>query len=104
MFMSLLECIKKGSEDTNITEMSNMVEWKLNPFAQNTLSQDQMMELIKKQNWYLHQVHAISFINIGFLNGSFQKLTINEGGSKWKMSEEGGCDNNSHTADEADNR
>jgi len=32
-----------------------------------------MTELIKKQNRYLHKVHAISFINIGFLEGSFQQ-------------------------------
>ena len=48
IFMSLLECLKKGSEDTSLTAMSNTAEWKLIPFAQNTLLRNQMMELIKK--------------------------------------------------------
>ena len=64
IFMSVLNCLKKGRDDPRLTEMSNTAEWKLIPFAQNTLSRDQMTELIKKQNQYLHQVHAISLINM----------------------------------------
>ena len=90
IFMSLLECLKKGSDNTSLTEMSNTAEWKLIPFAQNTLSRDQATELIKKQNWYLHQAHAILFINIGSLDGSFQSGKRTEGGSKRNMNEEGG--------------
>jgi len=70
---SLLECLKKGQDDPNLTAMSNTGKWKLIPFTQNTLLRNQMTELIKKQNIYLHEVHAISFINIGSLEGSFQK-------------------------------
>ena len=76
---------KKRKGDTILTEMSNTAECKLIPFAQNTLSRNQMIELIKKQNMYLHQVHAISFINIGSLEGSFQSGKRTEGGSKRKM-------------------
>ena len=63
LFRILLECLKKGRDDLNLTAMSNTGEWKLILFAQNTLSRDQMTNLIKKQNRYLHEVHAIFFIN-----------------------------------------
>ena len=83
---SLLEWFKKGREDPNLTEMSNTGDWKLIPFAQNTLSRDQMTELIQKQNRYLHDVHAISFINIGSLEGSFrQEIGLENGGGSGKM-------------------
>ena len=69
IFRSLLECLKKARDDTNLTAMSNTGKWKLVPFTQNTLSRDQMIELIKNQNIYLQEVHAISLVNIGSLEG-----------------------------------
>jgi len=68
---SLLECLKLGSEDLCLTDMSNTGDWKLIPVAQNTISRDYITELIKKQNRYLHEVKAIYFINLGSLEGSF---------------------------------
>ena len=74
--------------------MSNTAEWKLIPFAQNTILRDQMAELLKKQNRYLHQVHAISFINIRSLEGTFSINYKDEVGNKIKAiddsAEEGG--------------
>ena len=71
--------------------MSNTAEWKLIPFAQNTISRDQMTTLIQKQNKYLHETHAISFINVGSLEGSFWNTKVEVSGKR-KMSsdEEGG--------------
>ena len=71
LFKSLLTCFAKGNEDERLTCMSNTAEWKLIPFANNTLSRDQMTALVKKQNKYLHDVHAIPFINLGSLEGKF---------------------------------
>lgn len=67
----LLKCLKLGREDPQLTDMSSTGDWKVIPFAQNTLSRDQMTELMKKQDRYLHEVRAISFINIGSLEGFF---------------------------------
>jgi len=64
LFSSLLEYLKLGREDLRLTETSNTGDWKLIPVAQNTISRDQMTEIIKKQNRYLHEVTAIYFINI----------------------------------------
>jgi len=64
-----LDCLKKGGDDENQTEISNMTDWKLIPFAQNTLSRDQMTELMQKQNQYLHEVHVVSIINVCPLKG-----------------------------------
>jgi len=75
----LPECTKSGKEDPNLTEMSSTAGWKLILFAQNTLSRDQMMELIKKQNRYLHSVRAISFINLGSLEDLFHQEIVLEG-------------------------
>ena len=74
----MLECLKLGKNDPRLTNMSNTGDWKLIPFAQNTLSCDQMTELIKKQNRYLHEVTAISFINLGSLEGSFSSVIEEE--------------------------
>ena len=71
VFQGLLERMKLGKEDPKLTEISNTEDWKLIHFAQNTLSRDQMMEPMKKQNRYLHSVREISFINLGFLEGLF---------------------------------
>jgi len=79
VFRSLLECMKLGREDPNLTEMSNTADWKLVSFAQNTLLRDQLTELIKKKHRYLHNVRAISFINLGSLEGSFHQELVREG-------------------------
>jgi len=105
---SLFECLKKGWDDPNLTAMSSTGEWKLIPFAQNTLSRDQMTELIKRQSRYLHKVHAISFINIGFLEGSFLQNEENRrGGSKRKsvaaIEETAEVSTKKSTGDERDN-
>jgi len=47
IFRSLLK--KMGKDDPRLKEMSNMGDWKLIPFTQNTLSCDQMMEIMKKK-------------------------------------------------------
>ena len=80
-FRGLLECMKLGTDDPKLTDMSNTGEWKLIPFAQNTISRDQMTDLIKKQNRYLHDVRAISFINLGSLEGSFYQESARGGGN-----------------------
>jgi len=69
---SVLERLKMGRDDPRLTEMSNTGDWKLIPFAQNTLSRDQMTEIMKKKNRYLHKVKAISLINLDSLKGSFR--------------------------------
>ena len=71
--------MRLGKEDPNLTEMSNTADWKLILFVQNTLSRDQMTELIKKLNRYLHSVRAISFINLGSFEGSFHQEIVQEG-------------------------
>jgi len=71
IFRSVLERLEMGKDDPRLTEMSNTGDWKLILFAQNTLSRDQMTEIMKKQNRYLHEVKAISFIHLGSLEGSF---------------------------------
>jgi len=38
IFRSLLEFLKKGRDDPNLTAMSNTGKWKFIPFAQNTLT------------------------------------------------------------------
>ena len=81
IFRGLLECMKLGTDNPKLTDMSNTGEWKLIPFAQNTISRDQMTDLIQKQNRYLHDVRAISFINLGSLEGSFYQETAREGGN-----------------------
>ena len=48
IFNSLLACLKKGNDDNRVDNMPNMSDWKLFPFANNTLSRDQMTALIKK--------------------------------------------------------
>ena len=63
IFTGLLAFFKKGHADETLTALSDTAEWKLTPFAHNTLSRDQMTELIQKQNQYLHGVHEISCIN-----------------------------------------
>jgi len=63
----LPECLNLGREDPQLTDLSNTGDWKLIPFAQNTLT-----ELITKQHLYLHEVKAISFINLESLEGSFR--------------------------------
>jgi len=73
IFRSVLERLKMGRDDPRLTAMSNTGDWKLIPFAQNTLSRDQMTEIIIKQNRYLHEMKAISFINLGSLEGSFRQ-------------------------------
>ena len=67
-----------------------------------------MAELIKKQNRYLHKVHAISFINIGSLEGSFRQNEENgRGGIKRKsvaaIEETGEVSNKKSTGEEWDN-
>ena len=47
LFNSLLTCFAKGNEDERLTSMSNTAEWKLIPFANNTLSRDQMTAMGK---------------------------------------------------------
>ena len=88
LFRQLLECLKKGREDPNLTDMSNTAEWKLIPFAQNTISRDQMTTLIQKQNKYLHETHAISFINVGSLEGSFWNTKVEVSGKRKMSSDE----------------
>lgn len=78
VFRKMLECLKLGRNDSRLTNMSNTGDWKLIPFAQNTISRDQMTELVKKQNRYLHEVTAISFINLGSLEGSFSSVNEEE--------------------------
>lgn len=48
-----------------------------------------MTELIKKQNRYLQHVHAISFIDIESLEGTFRINYKDEGGIKRKASDNG---------------
>ena len=60
---------KKGVEDDRLDDMSNTAKWKMIPFANNTLSKDQMTRIINIQNEYLHEVSSISFINLGSLEG-----------------------------------
>jgi len=67
-----------------------------------------MKELIKKQNRYLHQVHAISFINIRSLEGTFSINYKDELGNKRKTiddrAEEGGIITDEYaTANEEEN-
>jgi len=69
-----------------LTDMSNTGDWKLIPFAQNMISRDQMNELIKKQNRYLHEVTVMSFINLGLLEGSFRQEVEQEGGGSKRKS------------------
>ena len=71
LFTSLLSYFQKGNKDERLTRMSNTAEWKLIPFANNTLSRDQMKALVKKQNKYLYDVYAISYVNLGSLEGFF---------------------------------
>ena len=63
--------LQKGNIDKTLTAMSNMVELEIIPFTQNSLSQDQMTDLIQKKNQYLHEVHAILCINLDSLEGIF---------------------------------
>ena len=89
IFCSVLERIKMGRDDPRLTPMSNTGDWKLILFAQNTLSQDQMTEIMKKQNRYLHNMKAVSFINLGSLEGSFRQEIVQEGmGTKRKNPDE----------------
>jgi len=85
-FRSLIECLRQGEDDSNLTNMPNTAGWKLISFAQNTLSRDQTTESIQRQKKHLHKVHAISFINIGSLEGSFTQEIQSAGGSKRKLS------------------
>ena len=85
IFRSVLERLKLRRDDPRLTAMSNTGYWKLIPFAQNTLSRDQMTEIMKKQNRYLHEMKAISFINLGSLEGSFRQDFMQDGaGTKRK--------------------
>ena len=85
IFRSVLERLKMRRDDPRLTAMSNTGDWKLIPFAQNTPSRDQMTEIIKKQNRYLHEMKAISFINLGSLEGSFRQDIMQDGaGTKRK--------------------
>ena len=86
IFRSLIECLQNGEDDPNLTDMSNTAGWKLIPFTQNTLLRYQTTELIQRQNKYLHEVHAILFINIRSLEGSFWQEIQSAGGSKRKLS------------------
>lgn len=96
IFRNLLERLKKGKDDKNLTAMSNTADWKIIPFAQNILSLDQIIELIQKQTQYLHEVHAVSFVNIRSLEGLFGHDTVGE--------ENGGTRKNSVLLDSKGNR
>ena len=64
--------------------MSNTADWKLIEFANITLLKDQTTALIKKQNTYLHEVYAISFIIFGSLDGKFKEDNMKAHNNKRK--------------------
>ena len=61
---SLLECLKKGQNDLNLTVILNTGKQKLIPFAQNNLLYDQMTELIiSKIDIYMNCMQSPSILS-----------------------------------------
>lgn len=88
LFTGLLTCFRKGNKDDRRVSMSNTAGWKLIPFANNTLSRDQMTALVRKQNKYLYDVYVISHINLGSLKGNFFAVDALCKGSKRKTADD----------------
>ena len=68
----LMDCLKKGWNDHRLNSVSNTGLFKLVPFGNATFNKDQTTQLIKMQNSFLHDVHAISVINIKYIDGVFR--------------------------------
>ena len=59
------ELLEALHNDETLTTMSNTKMFKMIPFQNHMMSEDQMSELISRQNTFLHDCEAILVINLG---------------------------------------
>ena len=75
----LMEALKKGPLDPKLVCTSNTGMFKFIPFGKATFNTNQMTQLIKKQNTFLHKTHAISVVNMRYLDGVFRdRILLNK--------------------------
>ena len=69
----VMRALAKGEEDEALTSSSNTRTFKLIPFMNSPLSVSQTTTAIHKQNAYLHDVKAISVVNLGDIGKELPK-------------------------------
>ena len=72
----LMVCLKKGERGPNLALMSNTGNFKFIPFGNKIFTKDQVTSLIKKQNNFLHNTHAILVVNLNLVDGIFKQKDL----------------------------
>ena len=70
----IMKTMAKGESDPALTSVSNTTHFRFIPFNNSPLTSAQIVTAIKRQNAFLHDVHAISVINIAAVGNLLPSL------------------------------